>query len=171
MFLCPTRLARCLLASRWKGTTMVNRLIELVVLVAELSEHRGKSLKELDQELVERGYSTKEIEQAMFWLSSQRKSPAATLRGPSKPAHRVLSPWEAMCLDRDAYGFLLHLQNLGIIDQDQFEQIVTRILPIGGEKLPLGELKTLAGSIIFNLGGEDRDDDLLEGLDDISRIN
>ncbi len=30
---------------------MVNRLIDLVVLVAELSEHKGKSLKELDEEL------------------------------------------------------------------------------------------------------------------------
>jgi Smg protein len=150
---------------------MVNRLIDLVVLVAELSEHRGKSLKELDEELLGRGYSPKEIEQAIFWLSSQRRSAISCLSASGRPAHRVLSPWEAMCLDSDAYGYLLHLQNLGIIDQDQFEQIVTRIMPIGGEKLPLGELKTLAGSIIFNLGGDDYEDEAAEGIPDPGRIN
>ncbi len=150
---------------------MVNRLIDLVVLVAELSRDKGKSLKELDQELVGQGYSSKEIEQAMFWLSSQHRAAMSCPGTVAKPAHRVLSPWEAACLDSEAYGYLLRLQNLGIIDQVQFDRIVTRILPIGGEKLPLGELKTLAGSIIFNLGAEDSEEESLDVLDDISRIN
>lgn len=150
---------------------MVNRMIDLVVLVAEMSRREGKSLRELDQALEELGYSSKEIEQAMFWLSSQDRStiPGATRIG--KPAHRVLSPWEAACLDTEAYGYLLHLQNLGIIDQEQFEKIVTRILPIGGEKLPLGELKTLAGSVIFNVATEEYDEETLEGLEGFNRIN
>jgi Smg protein len=150
---------------------MVNRMIDLVVLVAELSRREGKSLRELDHELEELGYSSKEIEQAMFWLSSQHRSNIPGLAGVSKPSHRVLSPWEAACLDSEAYGYLLRLQNLGIIDQEQFERIVTRILPIGGEKLPLGELKTLAGSVIFNVGGEEYDDETLDVLDDVNRAN
>jgi len=150
---------------------MVNRLIDLVVLVAELSRREGKSLKELDHELEELGYSSKEIEQALFWLSSQHRSIVPGVDGITKPSHRVLSPWEAACLDSEAYGYLLHLQNLGIIDQEQFETIVTRILPIGGERLPLGELKTLAGSVIFNVSGEEYDDDAQDALDDFNWIN
>jgi Smg protein len=150
---------------------MVNRMIDLVVLVAEMSRREGKSLRELDQELEERGYSSKEIEQAMFWLSSQHRSVLPIADGISKPSHRVLSPWEAACLDSEAYGYLLHLQNLGIIDQEQFEKIVTRILPIGGEKLPLGELKTLAGSVIFNVGAEEFDDESPDALDVYGRVN
>jgi uncharacterized protein Smg (DUF494 family) len=145
-----------------EGHKMVSRLIDLVVLVADLSQNKGKSLKELDSELVGLGYSTEEIEQAIFWLSSQWKPASRRLSDAVKPAHRVLSPWEAMCLDSDSYGYLLRLQNLGIIDLEQFETIVTRILPLGGEKLPLGELKTLAGSIIFDLGIEETEDDLFE---------
>ncbi len=156
---------------RLEGHEMVNRMIDLVVLVAELSRREGKSLKELDHELEELGYSSKEIEQAMFWLSSQHRVTIPGVAEIVKPSHRVLSPWEAACLDSEAYGYLLRLQNLGIIDQEQFEKIVTRILPIGGEKLPLGELKTLAGSVIFNVGGEEYDDETLDDLDDFSRIN
>ncbi len=142
---------------------MVSRLIDLVVLVADLSQNKGKTLRELDSELVGLGYSAEEIEHAIFWLSSQWGPSSRPLGDAAKPAHRVLSPWEAMCLDTDSYGYLLRLQNLGIIDLEQFETIMTRILPIGGEKLPLGELKTLAGSIIFDLGIEENDDDLFEG--------
>lgn len=141
---------------------MVSRLIDLVVLVADLSQNKGKTLQELDSELVGLGYSAEEIEHAIFWLSSQWQPSAHAIGDILKPAHRVLSPWEAMCLDSDSYGYLLRLQNLGIIDLEQFETIMTRILPIGGEKLPLGELKTLAGSIIFDLGIEDTDDDLFD---------
>ena len=165
MFLCPTRLARELHGIPRKGTNMVSRMIDLVVLVADLSQNKGKSLKELDSELVGLGYSAEEIEQAIFWLSSQWQPGCRPMDDTMKPAHRVLSPWEAMCLDTDSYGYLLRLQNLGIIDLDQFETIMTRILPIGGEKLPLGELKTLAGSIIFDLGIEDTEDDLFESED------
>lgn len=150
---------------------MVNRLIDLVVLVAEMSRREGKSLRELDEELEGLGYSSKEIEQAMFWLSSQHRSVLPMAERISRPSHRVLSPWEAACLDSEAYGYLLHLQNLGIIDQEQFEKIVTRILPIGGEKLPLGELKTLAGSVIFDLGSEELDDESPDLLDAHSRVN
>jgi Smg protein len=142
-----------------------------VVLVAELSQRKGKSLKELDQELVGLGYSSKEIEHAVFWLSSQRRSVVMCPGGGAKPSHRVLSPWESMCLDSEAYGYLLYLQNLGIIDQDQFEKIVTRILPIGGEKLPLGELKTLAGAVVFNSSEEDDDSDLFDELYDVKTVN
>jgi len=150
---------------------MVSRLIDIVVLVAERSQNKGKTLKELDEELVHLGYSADEIEQAMFWLSSQwRPVQRHAGDGPSRMAHRVLSPWEGMCLDTDAYGYLLRLQNLGIIDLDQFEKIMTRILPIGGEKLPLGELKTLAGAVIFNLGGEDGEDEFFDVFDDVNQV-
>jgi len=142
-----------------------------VVLVAELSRDKSKTLHDLDEELVHLGYSSEEIEHAMFWLSSQWHPVERGSGGDfATTAHRVLSPWEAMCLDSDAYGYLLRLQNLGIIDLDQFEKIMTRILPIGGEKLPLGELKTLAGSVIFDVGMEDGDEDLLDMFDDVNQI-
>ena len=43
---------------------MLSRLMDLVVLVAELSQNSKKSFKEMDQELMLRGYSPEEIEQA-----------------------------------------------------------------------------------------------------------
>ena len=141
--------------------------MDLVVLVAELSQKRDKSFKELDKELLHRGYSSEEIEQALFWMSSQWHPVDKRSHGSfSRPAFRVLSPWETMCLEDEAYGYLLRLQNLGIIDAEQFERIMKRIVPYSGERLQIADIKALAGIVIFHLNADDGDDDFFQGLDD-----
>lgn len=146
---------------------MVNRLMDLVVLVVELTQKRDKSFKELDKELVHMGYSSEEIEQAFFWVSSQWHR-ADHIASPSlnSTAIRVLSPWEFMCLDTDAYNYLLRLKNLGILNEDQFERIMYRVLSYRGEALQISDIKGLAGAVIFELGADDFDGDLLHVLDD-----
>ncbi|UCH85621.1 MAG: DUF494 family protein [Candidatus Latescibacterota bacterium] len=150
---------------------MVSRLMDLVVLVAELSQRSGKAFTELDDELALRGYSAEEIDQAFFWISTQdRPFGGESFQKRGRACHRVLSPWESMCLDADSYGYLLRLQNLGIIDIDEVEKIITRILPFGGEKMPLSEFKTLVGSVVFDMGYEDTDDEQLDALDENNQL-
>lgn len=145
--------------------------MDLVVLLAELSRNSGKTFTELDDELAGRGYSAEEIDQAFSWISMQGRPFGGKSGGnPVRKSHRILSPWESMCLDSDAYGYLLRLQNLGIIDIDQFEKIITRILPFGGEKLPLGEFKTLVGAVIFGLNPEDSEKDQLDAFDENNHL-
>jgi uncharacterized protein Smg (DUF494 family) len=145
--------------------------MDLVVLVAELGQTSGKTFTELDGELAVRGYSADEIDQAFFWISTQAKPFGETNGGTHvRMSHRVLSPWESMCLDADSYGYLLRLQNLGIIDIDRFEKIITRILPFGGEKLPLAEFKTLVGSVIFDVNYDEPDDDQFDAFDENNQL-
>jgi uncharacterized protein Smg (DUF494 family) len=145
--------------------------MDLVVLVAELSQDGGKAFTELDDELALHGFSAEEIDQAFFWISSQVRPFGDNEHGSGvRSSHRVLSPWESMCLDADSYGYLLRLQNLGIIDIDEFEKIITRILPFGGEKLPLAEFKTLVGSVIFDVRTDDSDEDSLDLFDENNQL-
>ena len=130
---------------------MVSRLLDLVVLVAEMSQRNDKSFKELDKELKHLGYSPAEIEQALFWVSSNFKP----LGGEGAYlydllASRVLSPWEAAALGSESHGYLLRLLNLGILDAEQFEKILARVHPFGGERITLGDVKTLVGAVLFN---------------------
>lgn len=145
---------------------MVNRLMDLVVLVAELSQQSDKSFKELDEELLHRGYSSEEIEEAFFWFSSQWRPIEHRPTGPAGAPVRVLSPWEAMGIDGEAYGYLLRLVNLGIIDDEQFEKIMARVHPNAFEKLRLGDIKAAAAAVIFHTGQDDSEDDLFDVVDD-----
>jgi uncharacterized protein Smg (DUF494 family) len=144
---------------------MVARLMDLLVLVVELTRKSDKSFKELDKELVHLGYSSEEIEQAMFWVSNQwhRVDRGA---GAGCPAFRVLSPWETVALETDAYSYLLKLQNLGIVDEDQFERIMYRILPFRGEKLDLSDIKALAGTVVFEMVSDELEGEPFNVLDD-----
>ena len=147
---------------------MVTRLMDLLVLLVELTQKSDKSFKELDKELIHLGYSTEEIEQAFFWVSSQwHRADHEVTAEIDRPAFRVLSPWEAVALDTEAYSYLLKLQNLGIIGEDQFERIMHRILPFRGERLGLGDIKALAGAVVFELGSEEFENELLDVHDGI----
>ncbi|MDH3214982.1 MAG: DUF494 domain-containing protein [Candidatus Krumholzibacteria bacterium] len=146
---------------------MVNRLMDLVVLVVEMTQKNHKSFKELNKELSHLGYSSDEIEQAFTWVTSQwPRVYHGDDQGVERSVYRVLSPWETMCLDAEAYSYLLRLQKLSIVDEDQFEKIMYRILPFRGEKLQLSDVKAIAGTVVFGLGFEDLENDLLNGLDD-----
>lgn len=147
---------------------MLLRLMDLVVLVAELSQRNGHSLHEMDRELVLRGYSPEEIEQAMFWFSSH----SDRRRAPRLETHlartvRVLSEFERMSISNECHGFLLRLRNLGIVDTDQFECIVARAIPVGPEKIELSDVKALACSVIFNRDEEDVEDEAYDIFSDV----
>jgi len=144
---------------------MVSRLMDLVVLVAELSRESNKSLRDLDKELVHMGYSSEEIEHALFWMSSQWR-PLESRPERGRPVYRVLSPWESDGLDMEAHSYLLRLYGLGLVDEEQLEQILSRIEPAGRERLDVGDVKMLAGDVMFNLGGDGIEDEVYHELDD-----
>jgi uncharacterized protein Smg (DUF494 family) len=145
---------------------MVSRLMDLVVLVAEMSRESDKSLRDLDKELVHLGYSSEEIEHALYWMSSQWRPHNAVPNTGETPVFRVLSPWEAEGLSLDAHNYILRLYGLGLIDEDQLEQILGRVEPDDHGRLELGDIKMLAGDVMFNLGGDGIEDEVFHELDE-----
>ena len=145
---------------------MMSRLMDLVVLVTELIQGKDKSYREIDQELVLRGYSSEEIEQARFWMTTKQSGSGEGIFTTGRNVVRILNRWEQLSLDTESYGFLLRLLNLGIIDIAQFERIMMRVSPIGSEKIPLGDLKSIAGGVVFEQFGRDFENEFFEELDD-----
>jgi len=146
---------------------MTSRLMDLVVLLAELSQDPDRSREDLDDELITRGYSPQEIDQAVGWILKKRE----TLERRERPeegrrALRVLSEWERLSLGEEAHRFLLKLCNLGLIDQDQLEGILAQVAPYQPERVDLAELKAIASSVVFNLPLGDYDEEALEELED-----
>jgi len=136
---------------------MLTRLVDLIVLVAELSLS-GEPLNDLDEELITRGYAAEEIKQAVYWYSTRDGSSMAVPVGAVKGV-RVLNEFERMSISAECYGYLLQLLNLAIIDIEQFERIIARAIPVGPEKVQLGDVKTIASEIIFNHAAGEFDED------------
>jgi uncharacterized protein Smg (DUF494 family) len=142
---------------------MSNRLMDLVVLVAEMSRSAEHGPVELDQELTRRGYSSEEIEHATFWISSRPDASRAGFR-PGR-TQRVLSQFERMSLNTEAYDFLLRIENLGIIDREQFETILARAIPVGADKVRVEDVKGIACDVIFRRDTGDFEEEAVDRYD------
>ena len=146
---------------------MLSRLMDLVVLVAELTQNNDKSYKDLDKELMMRGYSQDEIERAVVWYTTRDdvlEEDEIVQHG--KNSFRVLSDWERMSLSSECYSYLLRLLNLGVVDGGQFESIIARAIPVGPEKVQLNDVKAIACSVIFNREPGEMEDELVAFFDD-----
>jgi Smg protein len=107
----------------------------------------------LMHELVEAGFSPDEIHRAFDWLDVlARQRPAATparVRGPV----RVLHALELDKLDIEARGFLLFLEQHGVLDADQRELVLDRAMALDQEHLDLDDLKWVVLMVLFNQPG------------------
>ncbi len=141
---------------------MWTRLMDLVLLVAEMTRQADCSYVELDRELLSRGYSPDEIEHAVFWVSSRPDWG----RGRGGRSVRVLSDFERMSLSTAAFDYIFRLLNLGIIDGRQCETIITRAIPVGTEKVHVDDVKEIACSVIFEGDAEeDAEEEVLDRFD------
>jgi len=151
---------------------MINRLVDLLLLLAEMHESDERSLQDLGDELVLRGYSSDEIDKA-FSLIQSRSS--ISQRGKQdlngEKRQRIFSDWERISLGEDAQRYLLRLLNLGIIDQYQMEEILERIMPFSYEKTELEDIKAIASTVIFNVQYQELGDEDLTEMDENLDVN
>lgn len=151
---------------------MISRLMDLVLLLAELNERDDRSMKDIGKELSLLGYTSEEITQAMSWISSNKTASNTCVTDASRcGGQRVLTSWERACLGEEAQRYLLRLLNLGIIDQCQLDRILVRIAPFSMERTDFDDVKLIACSIIFNASAYDLDDQELKDLDEKRDIN
>jgi uncharacterized protein Smg (DUF494 family) len=146
---------------------MLSRLMDLVVLVAEIAQDNDRSYRDLDQELATRGYTQDEIDRAVVWYTTRGdvlEEEEVIQHG--KDSFRVLSTWERMSLNSECYGYLLRLLNLGIVDGNHFEKIIARAIPVGPEKVQLNDVKAIACSVLFSRDTGEFEDELIDFLDD-----
>jgi uncharacterized protein Smg (DUF494 family) len=137
--------------------------MDLVMLVAEISQSADRTHVELDKELSSRGYSADEIEHAVFWFSSRPDWREAVRR--RSGTVRVPSEFERMSLSTGAFDYMFRLLNLGIIDGRQFETILARAIPVGAEKVHVDDVKQIACSVIFDRDAGEVDEDALDRFD------
>ncbi len=144
---------------------MYHRIMELLVLL--MDEYGSKTMQteqmdHISEDLVRRGYTEQEINTAFFWLQhrfwgdeSQNSPRSWNIQEPGPASYRIQNSLEKRYLSPAAFGYLLHLQNLRLINLLEMEAIIERafmynLLPIG-----LEEIKMVAQSVLFedNLGG------------------
>ncbi len=110
----------------------------------------------LSDSLEEAGFTSNEIERAFNWLdelAAQRNLPELIGHG-SNPI-RIFNDEECRRLDVDARGFILYLENAGVLDQARREQVLDRLFALDAEEIELDDVKWVVLMVLFNQPGQE----------------
>ena len=103
--------------------------------------------------LLEAGFSPAEISKAFDWLDAlAQQRPGAGARAADGPVRIYFGP-ELDKLDVDCRGFLLFLEQHGVLDADQRELVLDRAMALDQDELDLDDLKWVVLMVLFNQPG------------------
>ena len=108
----------------------------------------------LQASLLHAGFSPTETSRAFDWLDElargRGRSPVPTV--PSGPL-RIYADWEEVRLDVECRGFMLQLEQGGVLDAERRELVIDRVMALGGDEIDLDDLKWVVLMVLFNQPG------------------
>ncbi len=116
----------------------------------------GPDRESLQLELNEAGFPQQEVNQAFDWLEGLATlNPLTLSAAQTGQAIRVYAGPELDRLDTECRGFLLFLEQMGILTATSRELVIDRIMALGTEDIDLDQLKWVALMVLFNQPGEE----------------
>ncbi|HRQ65790.1 MAG TPA: DUF494 domain-containing protein [Xanthomonadaceae bacterium] len=111
----------------------------------------GRDRDSLQTSLLEAGFNPAEINKAFDWLDElAEQRPAGELAfGPTGPV-RVYAEEETRWLDAECRGFMMFLEQNGILDAARRELVVERVLALDAGDFDLDDLKWVVLMVLFN---------------------
>ncbi|MDH5600053.1 MAG: DUF494 family protein [Gammaproteobacteria bacterium] len=110
----------------------------------------------LRTELEQAGFHKAEISKAFYWLEGlaglQDGTEQLTLNAESI---RVYTAEEVEKLDLDSRGFLMFLEQTGVLDHNTREMVIDRIMALESEEIDLEQLKWVVLMVLFNQPGRE----------------
>lgn len=108
----------------------------------------------LQHGLIEAGFSPAEISKAFDWLDElERQRPAAAQPAATTGPVRVYAEPECAKLDGDSRGFLMFLEQNGILDATHRELVLDRVMALDQDEVDLDDLKWVVLMVLFNQPG------------------
>jgi Smg protein len=135
-----------------KDESVLDLLMYLFEHYMDEESHLQADPDTLKQQLQAAGFQNGQISKAFDWLEGLNKDPDAvpvcTLN--LSTSLRVFSPEECHKLDLQARGYLIFLEQIGVLDPDNRELIIDRVMALENEDIDLDQLKWVILMVLFN---------------------
>lgn len=110
----------------------------------------------IQTELYEAGFPPTEVNQAFDWLEGLASQPGSGARIPQTSSSiRIFSAEECCRLDTECQGFLLFLEQMGILNNVNREHVIERAMALETDDFDIGQLKWVILMVLFNQPGEE----------------
>ena len=111
----------------------------------------------LKLELEDAGFGDVQVNMAFDWLESLavQKENLLTQKLSDIPSVRIFTDKEKERLDVECRGFLVFLEQVGVLDAHDRELVVDRVMALGPDEIDLGQLKWVILMVLFNQPGKE----------------
>ncbi|MCO4321302.1 DUF494 family protein [Aliidiomarina quisquiliarum] len=115
---------------------------------------------ELTDELTRAGFHSQEIGKALIWLErladlqDSQDKPYLIQTAPLS-SFRAYTPEEEARLDSASRGFLMYLEQIGVLDFTTREMVIDRVMELDTPQFMLEDLKWVVLMVLFNVPGHE----------------
>ena len=141
--------------------TVLDVLMYLFESFVESDDEPEPDRNELREELEQAGFGDREIDRALDWLdglnsSSDVATASAEIVTQNSTAIRVYDVIELERFDAAARGYLLHLEQLGILAPAQRELVIDRLLALDSGEIDIEQIKWVVMMVLFSQPGHEQ---------------
>lgn len=108
----------------------------------------------LRDELERAGFSEREVGRALEWLEQLSADPQRAGAIPGSRAIRIFDAREQTRLDTDCRGYILYLENIGIVSAAQRELVIDRLLALDVQQIDIEQVKWVVLMVLFSQPGQ-----------------
>ena len=108
----------------------------------------------VQQELSRAGFPLKEIDRAFNWMEGLASVPSAPAMQATRSI-RMFSEAEMNWLDTDCRGFILYLEQMGVLTPASRELAIDRAMALEDEYFDVEQMKWVILMVLFNQPGEE----------------
>jgi len=144
--------------------SVLDILIHLFENFLEAEDEPEPSRDALKQELEQAGYPEREVERALEWLEGLADDQSRSVSEPAMRSVRVFSGHETSRFDTAVRGYLLHLENIGILTSSQREVVIDRLLALDADDIEIEQVKWVVLMVLFSQPGQEQAYERMEDL-------
>lgn len=109
----------------------------------------------LREELLKAGFGEPEVDSALDWLDGLNETSAPFAGVPGERSIRVYNEVELRRLDLDCRGYLLYLEQIGILSPAQREIVIERLMALGAGGVDREQVKWVVLMVLFAQAGQE----------------
>lgn len=109
---------------------------------------------DLKTELVDAGFTDSYVDRAFDWMEELSSASSDIVDSyTEQKSVRIYSPEELQRFDVDAQGFLMFLEQAGIVDKMRRELVIDRAMALGDTVITVDHIKWVALMVLFSQSG------------------
>jgi len=111
----------------------------------------------LREELLQAGFGEPEVDRALDWLEGlgAREDEPLFPDAPAERSFRMYNSFELNRLDAEVRGYILYLEQIGILSAAHRELVIDRLVALGPGDIDVDQLKWVVLMVLFSQPGQE----------------